>query len=74
MRNGAKLNELAHSKVGVVEAGLDDVGVDLFEILDASAFGEESERWVGLEEVVRRIGGGEDVKGGGWSGQQRRRR
>lgn len=46
----------------VVEAGFDDVGVDLFEILDAFAFGEKGERWMGLEEFVRWVSGGEDMK------------
>lgn len=61
-RNGAKLDELAEGKVGVVEAGFDDVGVDLLEILDAFAFGEKGERWMGLEEFVRWVSGGEDMK------------
>lgn len=55
--------------MGVVEAGFDDVGVDLLEVLDAFAFGEEGEGWVGLEEVVRRIGGGEYMESGGWNSQ-----
>jgi hypothetical protein len=47
--------------VGVVEAGLDDVRVDLFEVLDASAFGEQVKRWVVFQEFVWRIRVWEDM-------------
>lgn len=54
-RNGAELNEFAESKLRVVKASFNDVGVDLFEGLDGFAFGEEGERWMALEELVRRV-------------------
>jgi hypothetical protein len=41
-RDGAKLDELAKSEVGVVEASFDDLGVDLFESLEGFAVGKES--------------------------------
>jgi hypothetical protein len=50
--------------VGVVEAGLDNLRVDLFEILDAFAFGEEMKRWVVFEEFVWRIRFWEDMESG----------
>jgi hypothetical protein len=50
--------------VGVVEAGLDDVRVDLFDVLHAFAFGEEVKRWVVFEVFVWRIRVWEDMEGG----------
>lgn len=41
-----------------MEASLDDLSVDLFESLNALAFGEKLERWVVLKEPVRRVGRG----------------
>lgn len=41
-----------------METGLDDLSVDLFQSWNVLAFGEEPERWVVLEEPVRRIGRG----------------
>lgn len=47
--NRAKLDKFAECKQGVVESKFDDLRVDLFEILYASAFGEESKTGVVLE-------------------------
>ena len=41
-RDGTKLDELAKSEVGVVEASFDDLGLDLFESLEGFAVGKES--------------------------------
>ena len=54
----------------VVETGFGDVCVDLFEALDAFAFGEKGERWMGLEGFIRRISGGEEMEIAGWNGQR----
>jgi hypothetical protein len=47
--------------VGIVKASLDDLRVDLLEVLEGFAFGEEVKRWVGLEVFVWRIRGWEDM-------------
>lgn len=51
-----------------MEAGLDDLGVDLFQSWNVLAFGEKLERWVVLEEPVRWVGGGKDMEGGDGGG------
>lgn len=52
---GAELDELAEGEEGVVEAGFDDLGVDLLEGVDVVALREECEGWVVLEESVGRV-------------------
>lgn len=69
-RNGGKLDELAEGELGVVEASLDDLSVDLSESSNALASGEKFERWVVLKELVRRIGRGKDMEGGGGGGRK----
>lgn len=61
-RDRAKLDELAEGELGVVEAGFYDLGVDLPELLEVPALGEQRQRWVCLEELVRWIGRREDME------------
>lgn len=48
-----------------MEAGLYNVRVDLFEAVDAFAFGEEKKRWVAFEEFIWRIRRRGDMESGG---------
>lgn len=63
-RKGAELDELAERELGFVEAGFDNVGVDLFESLQAFAFGEKVQTWMALKELVWRVGRGWDMESG----------
>lgn len=68
-RHGAEVDELALCERGVVEAGFDDLRVNLFEGLDAFTFGEKVEGRVILEELVWRIRARKNMKNGEWRNQ-----